>query len=1222
MANQFSILAKVKVDTSDIQSQLDNLRNNTITLHADTDNFELSISVANAVMREFIELAGRMVEEVYDLDKSLTEFKKVSDLRGSGLDNYVDQLGELGSTVARTTSDMVDAAAMFRKSGFTDAESAEMAQIASIFQNVADTQISAESAAASIVSQIQAFGRGMIEPIHIIDAYNNVANHFAVGTGDLSKAMELASAGLATYGNSFEEILGIVTSGSEILQGHSSQVARGLTTIAARIAGDDGKEALAEYGIEVERLDGSLRSTYEVLGDVAEKWGDLTDAQRVALGEVLAGKTRYNILAAVLQNFQHAVEATETAVNSSGSAMKENEAFMTSLQSKTTLLSATFQTLANDVIPKELVANALDLLNKALELLDSDLGIILTRLTLLTGIGWGMTSLVNASKVLPAVVGQIGNFTKLLNGATIVIPKAAAEVGGLTASLATFQAVSLPVIAIIAALGVAIYAIVEKAKKNKQAIDEMTSSAIQFKESIDNLNKSASEEKAKIETVATATDIYIKRIEELDKKSQLNNVEQAEYHTLLQKIVEIMPSVASSIDLQNDKIIGGTSAIYNQIEAWKKLAQQQAYQLKMSELYQNKVDMEFQLAELKVKLMQQQTELSEIPTDEKTVKRFQGAEYYIDANYGKRKQLENDIKNTEKAISVLESQLSNVDDKIGSAEQVLANIFVGESQNSLEDNLELFSNSQLNLLTRLIGEHNGAIVDSIAEESKQVLASQRLKNLLSRLMKEYSGDIAEIIPEALESVEEYNEEIEDLKGFVEDIKFSIDDYVSSSEKYISLLSSEYELLKSQGASQEEIVAKVKEIQAVRHEEAELLRQVLENAEVLELTQEDIYDINTKINECSIDWWNWQNKIKADAEEIKEDYEDISDVLEELFTLEKEELNTQKEAISALASQMGYYYDEQIEKINQEIDSLRSANEEIENQITLQQKLDALAKAKQEKVLVYKDGRFQYTTDIDAVSSASKDLADYQKQQELQQQIAQLEEQKNKINELKSSWSNMVSDYEKEQDRWLINQQLGINTAIEGWQRLVEEAGKYAEQYRRIMSSLSQIEMAEKSFPNKEVGYDPSVDYHALMLQAADVVELSHWAELREAKIKGEGITADKSTANIIRDWYKNHPSYAGGTLSANGGLSLVGEHGAELRVLNNGDGIIPSNMTSNLMAWGSMTPNQFKIQSLGNLGKAMQVTIQALNLPNVSDGIGFVDYVRNNMFGQVLSFVH
>lgn len=43
-----------------------------------------------------------------------------------------------------------------------------------MYQNIADTSVSAEEAASSIVSQIQAFGRGVIEPMHIIDAYNEV----------------------------------------------------------------------------------------------------------------------------------------------------------------------------------------------------------------------------------------------------------------------------------------------------------------------------------------------------------------------------------------------------------------------------------------------------------------------------------------------------------------------------------------------------------------------------------------------------------------------------------------------------------------------------------------------------------------------------------------------------------------------------------------------------------------------------------------------------------------------------------------------------------------------------------------------------------------------------------------------------------------------------------------------------------------------------------------
>ena len=47
------------------------------------------------------------------------------------------------------------------------------------------------------------------------------ANNFSVGTNDLASAMEVASSGLATYGNSFQQTIGLVTAGTEIMQGRS-----------------------------------------------------------------------------------------------------------------------------------------------------------------------------------------------------------------------------------------------------------------------------------------------------------------------------------------------------------------------------------------------------------------------------------------------------------------------------------------------------------------------------------------------------------------------------------------------------------------------------------------------------------------------------------------------------------------------------------------------------------------------------------------------------------------------------------------------------------------------------------------------------------------------------------------------------------------------------------------------------------------------------------------
>lgn len=63
-----------------------------------------------AVIRGVTDGIGDMVQNVYELDKALTEFKKVSDLSGKGLEEYTSQAYETGRTVAKTGTEMIQAA--------------------------------------------------------------------------------------------------------------------------------------------------------------------------------------------------------------------------------------------------------------------------------------------------------------------------------------------------------------------------------------------------------------------------------------------------------------------------------------------------------------------------------------------------------------------------------------------------------------------------------------------------------------------------------------------------------------------------------------------------------------------------------------------------------------------------------------------------------------------------------------------------------------------------------------------------------------------------------------------------------------------------------------------------------------------------------------------------------------------------------------------------------
>ena len=104
---------------------------------------------------------------------------------------------------------MVDAASEFKKSGFSDEDSATLAGVSAMFQNVADDAISAGDSAGFIIAQMKAFNIEAENATHIIDAVNAVSNNYAVSSSDLANNLGKVSSALAVGGNSFEETLGL-----------------------------------------------------------------------------------------------------------------------------------------------------------------------------------------------------------------------------------------------------------------------------------------------------------------------------------------------------------------------------------------------------------------------------------------------------------------------------------------------------------------------------------------------------------------------------------------------------------------------------------------------------------------------------------------------------------------------------------------------------------------------------------------------------------------------------------------------------------------------------------------------------------------------------------------------------------------------------------------------------------------------------------------------------
>lgn len=183
---------------------------------------------------------------------------------------------------------MVDAATEFKKSGFGEDESADLALVAQMYRNIADEEITAGESANFLVSQMKAFNLTAEDSQHIIDAVNNVSNNMAVSSADLATNLGKASAALAVGNNTYEESLAMLTAITEITR-NGAKSARGLVSVQSRLnqvvdESSSTGQALIEWykkqNIALLDQDGQLRSLYDVLTDVAKIWPTLTTNEK------------------------------------------------------------------------------------------------------------------------------------------------------------------------------------------------------------------------------------------------------------------------------------------------------------------------------------------------------------------------------------------------------------------------------------------------------------------------------------------------------------------------------------------------------------------------------------------------------------------------------------------------------------------------------------------------------------------------------------------------------------------------------------------------------------------------------------------------------------------------------------------------------------------------------------------------------------------------------
>lgn len=219
---------------------------------------------------------------------------------------------------------------------------------------------------------------------------------------------------MGTLGNNFEESIGLITSGTEIMQNQAGKVARGLRTIGNNFANAAKNADSFDYKVQgttktlslIDDQTGDMKSTFQIFSDLKDDWDKMSNSEKQALAIAYSGKNQFEVFSSVMENFGTALNATETAYNSMGSAAKENSRFLESIEAKTQAFKAAFQELALTFINSDFVKQIIDLGTALLKFANTDLGQTIIKIAAFS----------TALKGLSMVAGKLGlieTFTKL-----------------------------------------------------------------------------------------------------------------------------------------------------------------------------------------------------------------------------------------------------------------------------------------------------------------------------------------------------------------------------------------------------------------------------------------------------------------------------------------------------------------------------------------------------------------------------------------------------------------------------------------------------------------------------------------------------------------------------------------------------------------------------------------------------------------------------------------
>lgn len=313
-----------------------------------------NIDVFNALQQGGYMVAGA-VESLNDVDRAITKVTKVVPDSQKAVNRWKRNLFKNASSVGKSAPEYASAVEQWATAGYNLKQSNYLAKRSVMGSFVGEVPVN--DMVKYMAVPLNSYRKKHLKADDIINSMNQVSNNHAIEMDDLGQAYSKSAAVLASNGTSFHQLTGMITGAQEATRAGGEVIGRSIKAIAlnfskmnAGVTKTDQSRAKFFKGLDVDLRDsnGKMKSTYQIMNQLAGKWKGLSKQQKQDAALYAAGKEHSAQFTGMMDNWKTVQAATadsegQVGLGKHGSAYQEFGKQKKSIQFQLQTLQNTWQ---------------------------------------------------------------------------------------------------------------------------------------------------------------------------------------------------------------------------------------------------------------------------------------------------------------------------------------------------------------------------------------------------------------------------------------------------------------------------------------------------------------------------------------------------------------------------------------------------------------------------------------------------------------------------------------------------------------------------------------------------------------------------------------------------------------------------------------------------------------------------------------------------------------